>query len=230
MTKLHLYILLLTLSSCFSDPPPPRLNYIESQPSFYALRHGDWTQNTWIRQPENLRMIHETFKEFGYWKLISNDLDESPPIDVNKPARHLIDSLIIAFETSELEVVYYREFWERRAKEGNDSIVYTILKDIQYAVLSEQHSDTLAFNATDSIINDTLYQLLEIEYPQTALTTELATEHFETLLQLGFHESAYNLLFERVGYYSLNWDQTQLQQRLVTTDSIVYPWIIDNSP
>lgn len=38
------------------------LNYKETQTSFFDLAHGDWTTNKWIRKPENLKMVNETFK------------------------------------------------------------------------------------------------------------------------------------------------------------------------
>ena len=42
--------------------------YAENKTSFFDLRNSDWTKNTWIRKPENLRTIHESFKKLGYEK------------------------------------------------------------------------------------------------------------------------------------------------------------------
>src|SRR5690606_543337 len=44
-------------------------NFIENKTSFFDLNNSDWTKNTWIRKPENLKMVHESFKKFGYEKL-----------------------------------------------------------------------------------------------------------------------------------------------------------------
>jgi hypothetical protein len=69
---------------------------------------------------------------------------------------------------------------------------------------------------------------LKIEYYNPPLTTEFATDNFEKLLELGFHEPAYNLLFERSEYSELNWDREKLKRKLRTTENYVYPWFEDN--
>ena len=129
--KTRIYILtisLLTLFSCSESDKKTRDYYVESQPTFFELKHGVWITNDWIRKPKNLKMIHETFKRFGYMELIGSQLNENPliiqGIYINNKPYNLIDSLIIAFDNKELEVKYYREFWLRREKEKNDSLVY----------------------------------------------------------------------------------------------------------
>lgn len=233
--KKTIYILtvtLLTLFSCSQSDKKTRDFYVESQPTFFELKHGDWTTNDWIRKPENLKMIHETFKKFGYMDLIGSRLNDNPLIlqeiyIKNKPY-NLIDSLIIAFENKELEVKYYREFWLRREKEKNDSVVYEILNDIQYSYKSKLSSHELSINCNQELVNDTLLQLLEMEYPKQTLTTEVAKEHFERLKELGFHESAYNLLFGRAEYSEIDWNKEELLNKLKTTENYVFPWFEDN--
>ncbi|MEM6516988.1 MAG: hypothetical protein AAF688_12450 [Bacteroidota bacterium] len=232
-TTIHILTLsFLTLFSCSQNEKKARDYYVESQPSFFDLKHGDWTTNDWIRKPENLKMIHETFKKFGYMDLIGSRLNENPLIlqeiyIKNKPY-NLIDSLIISFENKELDVKQYREFWLRREKEKNDSVVYDILKDIQYSYESRLSSQELSMNPDRELVNDTLLQLLDIEYPRQTLTNEIAKNHFEKLMELGFHESAYNLLFERTEYSEIDWNREQLKKKLKTTEKNVYPWFEDN--
>jgi|TARA_R110002050_G_C8750133_1_gene498816 hypothetical protein len=233
--KTTIYILtasLLTLFSCSQSDKNSRDYYVESQPTFFELKHGDWTSNDWIRKPENLKMIHETFKKFGYMDLIGSRLNDNPlilqEIYIKKKPYNLIDSLIIAFENKDLDVNYYREFWLRREREKNDSVVYIILKDIQYSYKSKLSSQELSMNTDQELVNDTLLQLLEIEYSKQTLTTELAMKHFERLKELGFHESAYNLLFERTEYSGIDWNREQLKEKLKTTENYVYPWFEDN--
>ena len=233
--KTRIYILtisLLTLFSCSESDKKTRDYYVESQPTFFDLKHGDWITNDWIRKPKNLKMIHETFKRFGYMDLIGSQLNENPliiqGIYINNKPYNLIDSLIIAFDNKELEVKYYREFWLRREKEKNDSLVYTILKDIQHSYKSKLSSYELSNSSERELVNDTLLQLLEIEYPKQTLTTEIALKNFERLKELGFHESAYNLLYERTEYSEIGWDREQLKEKLKITENYVYPWFEDN--
>jgi hypothetical protein len=233
--KTTIYILivsLLTLFSCSQSNKKTRDYYVESHPTFFDLRHGDWTTNDWIRKPENLQMIHETFKKFGYMELIGSQLNDNPlilqEIYINNTPNNLIDSLIIAFEDKDLEVKYYREFWMRRQKEGNDLVVYDILKDVKYSYHSKLSSQELSMKSDGELFNDTLLQLLEIEYPKQRLTNELATEHFERLRELSFHESAYNLLFERLEYSEIDWNREQLKEKLKTTENYARPWFEDN--
>lgn len=234
--KTTIYILiasLLTLFSCSQNDKKTRDYYVESQPTFFDLKHGDWISNNWVRKPENLKMIHETFKKFGYIDLIGSRLNDNPLIlqeiyIKNKPY-NLIDSLINAFENKDLDFKYYREFWLRREKEKNDSVVYEILKDIQYSYQSKLSSQKLSKRSDRELVNDTLLQLLEIEYRKQPLTTKMATEHFEILKELGFHESAYNLLFERTEYSEIDWNREQLRGKLKTTENYIYPWFEDNA-
>jgi len=233
--KTIIYILtvsLLTLFSCSQSDKKTRNYHVESQPTFFELKHGDWTTNDWIRKPENLKMIHETFKKFGYMDLIGTRLNDSPLIlqeiyIKNKPY-NLIDSLIIAFENKDLDVKYYREFWLRRQKEKNDTVVYEILKDIKSTHTTFLTPEAISDKADMELVNDTLLRLLEIEFPTQPLTKDLAIEHFETLNELGFHQSAYNLLFERSEYSGIDWDKEQLKEKLRTTEDYVDPWFEDN--
>ena len=225
-------ISVLIFFSCSQNDKKTKDYYIESQPTFFHLKHGDWITNDWIRKPENLKMIHETFKKFGYMDLIGSRLNDNPLIlqeiyIKNKPY-NLIDSLIIAFENKELEVKYYREFWLRREKEKNDSVVYEILNDIQYSYESKNLSQQLSMKLDHELVNDTLFQLLQIEHPKKPLTTELALKHFEKLKELGFHESAYNQLFERDEYSEIDWNKEELLNKLKTTENYVFPWFEDN--
>ena len=66
---LTLNILILLLVSCVSKEKRESEFYAENQTSFFDLNNSDWTKNTWIRKPENLKIIHESFKKFGYEKL-----------------------------------------------------------------------------------------------------------------------------------------------------------------
>ena len=235
--KTSFYILtglFLLLISCNNSATDDRKNYIESEPTFYALRNGDWLTNKWIRKPENLLSIHETFKKFGYSNLLSDNLLFENPliiqdIYINKKGTQLLNSLELTFNQKDIKEKYYREFWQRRKTENNESIVYQIIKDLNYAFKNKRSSDGLSMNTNDKVVDDTLINLLEIEFRSDSLTEQLATKDFETLRRLGFHQSAYNLLFEKYKYQGLKWNRDSLVRTLKQSDKFIYPWFQDDT-
>lgn len=203
------------------------INYKETKTSFFDLAHEDWKTNQWVRKPENLKMLNETFKKFGYLDLLRNcDLDSSSffirDIYIKKNFWQLFDSLEISYKQDTIKSKYYREFWARRKAENNDSIVFSIVKDIN---LSKNTKMVYCMNCE----NDTLYDLLKIEFDSKNLTNNKAIENFETLRKYGFHHSAYNLLFERAGYYGIDWNKDSLKTTLDTISFQTDAWIEDNT-
>lgn len=226
--------LFLLLASCNIATTDNRKNYIESTPTFFELRHGDWLTNKWIRKPENLLAIHEAFKKVGYFKLISqNQLFSNPliiqDIYINRTGNHLLDSLELTYHQASIKDKYYSEFWARRKAEKNDRAVYMIIRDINFAIKSKMSSAQLSENSNANLVNDTLFNLLQIEYRTDSLTEQLARQDFETLRRLGFHESAYNILFETYLYQDLNWDRDSLEKTLKPSDKFIYPWFQDDT-
>ena len=233
--KTALFILstfLLLLFSC-NNSTTDRNNYIESDPSFFELRNGNWLTNKWIRDPKNLLIIHETFKKIGYNNLVGQLLSDEPviiqDIYINKTGYKLIDSLVLTYKDRNKGTKYYKEFWARREKEKNDSAVFIIVSDIQYSYKTKMTSGILQLQADNSKLNDTLKNLLEIEYRYDTLTNELARKDFETLKRLGFHESAYNLLYERYKYQDIKWDRDSLVKTLKQSNKFIYPWFQDDT-
>lgn len=225
--------LFLLLTSCKNSTTDDRKIYVESEPTFFELRSGDWLTNKWIRKPENLLTIHETFKKVGYNNILGHLLSDNPvivqDIYINKKGYHLIDSLVLTYKNRDEGTKYYKEFWARREKEQNDSTVFAILSDIQYSFKAKLSSAVLQLNADNSKLNDTLRQLLEIEFRYDTLTNELALQDFETLKRLGFHQSAYNLLFENYRYQDLKWNRDSLVTTLKQSDKFIYPWFQDDT-
>ncbi len=225
--------LFLLLISCNNSTTDDRKNYVESEPTFIKLHNGDWLTNKWIRKPENLLTIHETFKKVGYNIIIGHLLSENPviiqDIYINKKGYDLIDSLVLTYKMRDAGTKYYKEFWARREKEQNDSAVFVILSDIKYSYKSKLTSAALQQNADNSKLNDTLRQLLEIEFRYDSLTNKLAQQDFETLRRLGFHQSAYNLLFETYKYQDLKWNRDSLVKTLNQSNEFIYPWFQDDT-
>ena len=150
-------------------------------------------------------------------------------IYINKQASHLLDSLELTYNQLDIKDKYYREFWQRRKVEKNDSAVYIIIKEINFAIKNKMGSGVLSLNTNPKLVNDTLANLLQIEYRTDSLTLDLAQQDFETLRLLGFHQSAYNLLFETYKYQDLNWNRDSLVKTLNQSDKYICPWFQDNT-
>jgi hypothetical protein len=226
--------LFLLLIGCNNSTTYDKKKYVESQPTFFELRNGDWLTNKWIRKPENLLTVHETFKKVGYMNLITdNFLSDNPliiqGIYINKQGSHLLDSLELTYNLPDIKDKYYREFWQRRKAEKNDSVVYIIIKDINFAIKNKMGSGGLSLNANPKLVNDTLANLLKIEFRTDRITEQLAREDFVRLRQLGFHQSAYNLLYEKYKYQDLKWNRDSLAATLIQTDKFIYPWFQDDT-
>jgi hypothetical protein len=236
------YILLLgilTLLSCTNSSTqeePDNSYFVERKLSFYDPYKPLWNGKNkdayqHLREPENLRMIHETLKKIGYRNLISNEDRFSTVvqygISIRKPLNELLDSLIITFKIDSIESKYYREFWGRRNVEGNSQTVYEILKEINFE-LYEDHT----IEVDEQLVNDTLFQLLKITHLGDSLNSDIATERFNYLKQIGLHGSAYNLLFERYRYSDhLLTDRNELVTQLSqdTTNCCPWPWVEDDT-
>ena len=235
----YLFILLaLVVTSCQSNHDAPRNQYyVENNLSFFDPYEVTWSNHnyqgymyeTWIRQPRNLKMVHETFKKIVYKKLFSRFNHTNWcgfSLDVSKPTHELIDSLIITYGEDTIQTKYYLEFWDRRKTEKNDSIVFEILKEVSAIVYKDRTPDLL-----ETYVNDTLLRLVEIREFEDSLTINKALQNFNYLKEIGMHKSAYNLLYERYRYYDIKWNQEKLKRdlRTDTTNCCPQAFVEDNT-
>jgi hypothetical protein len=208
------------------------LNYIESRLSFYDPADPDFTFNTWIRNPKNIKIVHETLKDFGYQNLYTEfELHDSPcqifGIEkyVLKPCNILVDSLLITYGNHRMSTKYFKEFWERRIKEGNDSIVHEVLKEIKIELFNLGEIKTRKY-----YVNDTIKNLLRI-YLKTPTSDDQAIRDFRFLKSIGLNLSAHNLLYEWTPYENVKWDRKILDKELLrdsTSHINLTPLIPDN--
>ncbi|BAX81472.1 hypothetical protein [Labilibaculum antarcticum] len=230
MNKLILIIFgIIIFVSCQNNTDKKPETYMEINTSFFDLRNGDLTKNNWIRNPENLLMVHETLKKFNYMDLLKQFYHDSDVfilqgLYIKKDIVEWVDSLILTHGQANIDSKYYREFWNRREQEKNDSIVFEILKDIQKYKFSK-----IGPAYSEEIVNDTLFDLLTIEFEYDTITKAIAEKNFSKLVEYGFHESAYNLLLERYEYYDVDWDRNELKKRLKKIDKNEGVWLIDNT-
>ena len=221
---------LLILVSC-GTPTETADNsfYTDKKLSFYDPSDEKFSLKVWIRKPENIRTLHETFKRYGYSRIFSEDDLSSNPCMIwsyiNKPCSTLIDSLILTYPQSGKSSKYYREFWARRKSEQNDTTVFAVLKEVKDELINR---NKVAFN--DRQTNDTIYNLLRIKFKRPENEAE-AIDNFDYLAKVGLNHSAYNLLYEALWYENFKWDKEKMKQKLKTdtVDNTSYPIIVDDT-
>ncbi|MEE9363710.1 MAG: hypothetical protein V3U92_14010 [Cellulophaga sp.] len=226
---LTLNILILILISCVNKEKSETEFYIEKQTSFFGLNNSDWTKSAWIRKPENLKMVHESFKKFGYEKLeslIFKSYNEFivHNIYIKRNFENVIDSLQLTYNKPEIQTRYYAEFWNRRKSENNDSIVYEIIREF-----NSMKSDKKRLNYENQFVNDTLVDLLKIEFDYSSLSPKDIETQFYILKKYGLHQSAYNLLYERPENFKVFLNRGKLKNELIKSKEFTYPWLQDTN-
>lgn len=224
---------LIFLLSCENtDNKEVMPQFQEKQLSFSHLKSGYDKTNNWVKKPDNILMLHETFKKIGYTNLISEEEwvgDWNWYLDVNRSPKNLIDSLELTYENSEEFPKYYQEFWQRREKEGNSETVIKVVQEIKRIM-----SDNTEFSIKNEITNDTLFNLLAFEFPIRELKNEDANLHLDYLIRIGFHESAYNLISgENMAYENISWNKKfeDVLKELKETEKFNHqsPWFQDDT-
>lgn len=221
---------LLFLLSC-DRAQQKQAPYRETALSFLHLRFGYDPTNNWIRQPQNILMLHETFKQVGYKNLISPEeweQDWNNYVAIYKSPKDLIDSLLWSYPALETAPPYYQEFWQRRHQEKNATTVYKVLQEVQSIMVESAYIEH-----DICLVNDTLQQLLAFEYPVRPITTRAANDFLEYLLKIGLHYSAYNVIrAECAQFEGIKWQQQKekVLQQLQFQALEQRPWIEDNTP
>ncbi len=206
--------------------------YAEARLGFYQPDNPEFISNTWIRKPENIKVAHETLKDFGYENLYTKfELYDSPceifglGKYVLKPCNVIVDSLVLSYSSHIHATKYYKEFWERRINEGNDSVVYEVLKEIKAELLDEE-----LMEVSNLYVNDTIKTLLRI-YLKEPTSDAQALNDFKFLKSIGLNLSAHNLLYEWLPYQHIKWNRELLNDELLrdTLSNCSDPVIPDNS-
>lgn len=205
-------------------------NFQEKELSFLHLRFGYDRSNNWIKKPENILLLHETFKKIGYENLISKEDWTSEwnwYLDVNKSPKSLIDSLESTYLNFEESPKYYREFWQRRIDEKNDKTVYAVVKEIKKILIKKERID---FN--QEVVNDTLVNLISFEFPERELSNEESNSLIEYLIEIGLHNSAYNLVSGENGHiWNEEWNkkEDEIFKLLNKSETYKRAWFEDNT-
>lgn len=222
---------ILILESCGNSNEKNLIpTFQENELSFLHLRFGYDKSNDWIKNPENLNMVHETFKKIGYETLLSQGQWEDYWnwwLDVKNSPENLIDSLEITYNEYEESPKYYQEFWQRRIKEGNDKVAYKIVSEIKQIMLDRKQ---LEFDSES--VNDTLFKLMTFEYPERDLSNGKSNRLLNYLIEIGLHESAYNIVSGENGKFEKTiWEKDKSATIKLLKESTKYqrPWYQDDT-
>lgn len=219
-TFISLAIAVVLLTAC-ADQPQHEENrlterYIEDQNPFIDLFRFRLDSNQWIRQSENIIIVHETFKKGFYDTFLTGELLDQTPFIYNGiyttvSLRTRIDSLVLTYPDYKNASKYYREFWARRVAEHNDSTVFLVLDEVQTIINGN------GVRIRSEHVNDQLNSMIQIvEDWQGDLDEIAAMSHFNFLRTSGFHQSAYNLLFESYIYDEVTLNRDSLKNTLKT--------------
>ncbi|MEN7547584.1 hypothetical protein AAG747_06685 [Rapidithrix thailandica] len=189
--------------------------YIEHQLPYTGLCSFQVRDNQWIRNPENILTVHETLKKSFYQKYLTEEILEETPfiygdLYFNTPLKTKIDSLLLTYAEHQEATKYYREFWERRKQEKNDSTVNLVLGEVQ-AMMNGQ-----TLEIREEYVNATLEKLIGIWGDFENMTVEKANAHFAFFKAMKMHQSAYNLLYENSHYEALRIHRDSLVATLVS--------------
>lgn len=234
MKKLFIITGVLILLSCGNSNDKKTIpTFQEKELSFLHLRFGYDKSDKWIKRPENILMLHETFMKIGYTNLINKEDWESNWnwwLDVKRSPKTLVDSLEITYSNYEESEKYYREFWQRRIEEKNDETVYRVVREIKQIMIADERVELDELDQES--VNDTLFQLMSFEFPERDLTENEKDSLLSFLIEIGLHESAYNLVSGENGQiWKEEWDKKKEEIIPLLSKSEYYqrPWFEDNT-
>lgn len=170
----------------------------------------------WLRKKGNLLTVHHTLKKIGYDKILNTTTYNDTIIDkrigadfYNLTLNEIVDSLLITYDLGYSDS-YFDNFWNRRRKEKNDSVCLLILTEIKS--IYEKKIDIISFDSNQ--VNDTIEKLVSFDiYVQDNshnITQEFAVEFYDYLKSIGLKQSAYNLLFLREPFASMEIDRDSI--------------------
>ena len=223
MKKL-VFLSILFFIACVNKEVDEIPHFKEKTLSFGFLQEGYNPSNKWIKDPQNIEMLHETFKSVGYTQILEHlnwKEDWTLQIDNTRSLENLIDSLHLSYDNYSIAPKYYREFWQRRIKESNDQVVYKVLSEIKAIGFGQEEFQ----NLNTQLVNDTLKYLTEVELLDS-ITTQQAQSFLDYLVKTGMHESAFNVRSgDNSKFRDITWESEQIYEKLTITKEYMKPWV-----
>ena len=154
---------------------------------------------TWLRNPKNLIIAFNTVKSIGLDKFISRTQYNQKNNDWfneagwgNKSLNELIKNFIVS-DTIKSNNEYYFKFWNRRRKEGNLKIVYTILKEID--AFYNANEMFIQHGPIDTVLKSLLVFDIRLSRADSTSYSTIVLEYVTYLKSVGLNYSAYKLIF-----------------------------------
>jgi hypothetical protein len=214
----------------FSPPRPQGPNsYIERGEPIFAQRHLPLAKNEWVRDAENLRVLHETLKFVGYRRLAERfafEFDDqlvTAQFYSRRSGRAILEDLFACEMRNECGD-YARGFFARRARDDTLAVSRAIIREVGRILLLGE-----AVPVRERYVHPVLAELLRIEFPKRPPDAETARGQIRFLLRHGFHQSAYNLLYERGEFIELDLDRATLAAEFERTAESLPAWFEDDS-
>lgn len=184
---------------------------------------------SWVRQPQNLKIVYYTVCKIGFEKFVSKSGYDSPmnfkdsfggmsPHEwEGMTLSQVVDSLLVTYIAKDDTPSYFVKFWTRRKAEKNDELVYSILNKIKTTYSSEPMK-TVVKESNDTIESLLKFDLRLQQYNNNP-TKDFLTEYFNFLRSIGLNHSAYNLLQDRFpNNFDLDSINKVLNLRIVNED------------
>lgn len=203
--------------------------FIEPTDEIYQQIHLNIESNHWIRKSENLYRLHQTILSIGYDNIISQQEFSSEPFIFNNLyffSESPKEKLLLLSKCLKTKICdeYSGGFLKRRSKEGTLEITRTIVRDLESIFISNQKVPP-----QKELVNPILEKLLRIKFSNRETTKQQYIKDVNFLIDYGFHQSAYNLLYEHPEFWDYDVDRNSFYKRFIRTDKRIDPWIEDQA-
>ncbi|WP_228037421.1 hypothetical protein, partial [Leptospira borgpetersenii] len=215
--------------NCGIELPEYNGPFIERNEQIYQQRHQSLSKNKWIRKPENILIIHETLKKIGYKQIFTEEILNrgffifEEEVFFKGSLKNKIFSVNNCFSKNICDS-YSKKFVQRRKKEGNSDVTFLVIREVKEILI---HNKTLPIRK--KYYHPILSGLIKLEFANTKKSTAIAKNDFIFLVNNGFHQSAYNLLYERYDYQDVGLNTNELYKRLKRSKKNNLPWLLHDT-
>lgn len=178
---------------------PLTYDYLEIIVDFRQF--GAYSKNLWLKKPENLKVVYASLKQIGLKRFISEEEFNRPLFTdhwaetcwANKSLSQITENLIQSYsDTTEVDK-YYKEFWQRRRADENETVVLQILTDIKLTYDPETSTEDLNWKS-EPIIKSLLEFEVRLKESDSLTAKNTVIEYFNYLKSIHLFSSASNLI------------------------------------
>ena len=160
---------------------------------------GVYKEHDWFRKKENLLLLHSCLKKVGYTNIITASQLRKKIVYSNKhwgniTFHGLLDTLVLTGRDKSLtDSNYFKKFWERRKNEGNDNVLFDILKEIQ-EIYYLGKTKPLSYVEGQSMLYELIYHNVEL---LNTYNKESIVNYFSFLESMQLNFSAYKFILNQ---------------------------------